>query len=112
MKLSGQKFRNSDTCEGRSFIAVDAPLDIAEITISGRYPETGWAVNREVHEMVYVKEGRGSLTIRGGAETQLSGGDVVSIAPGQAFAWSGDMTIIMACSPAFDIDQYEIEEES
>ena len=110
MKLRGQPFVNSDVCKGQSF-AANAPLDLAEIEISGRYPEFGWAMNREVYEMVYVKAGQGSLAIRGEAETQLAAGDVVSVAPGQAFAWDGDMTIVMACSPAFSTEQYEIIEE-
>ena len=111
MKLDGQAFQNSDTCQGLAFVAQGAPLDMAEITISGRYPESGWAVNREVHEMVHVKIGQGSLAIRGETETQLTARDIVSIAPCQAFAWSGDMTIVMACSPAFSAEQYEIIEE-
>lgn len=109
MKLHGQLFTNSDTCKGQSF-AADAPLDLAEIEISGRYPEVGWACNRECHEMVRVLRGMGRLMLRGGEMTELSEGDVVHVPAGQWFAWSGDMTIIMACSPAFSPEQYEVEE--
>ena len=111
MKLNGVEFRNSESCEGTTFIDPAANIDIAVIKITGRYPESGWAVNRMVHELVYVKQGVGSLTVRGTGETQLSEGSVVSVAPGERFVWDGNMTIIMACNPPFNPDQYDIEEE-
>ncbi len=110
MKLNGQKFRNSATCEGSTFTASDAPLDMAEITISGRYPESGWAKNRKSHEIVRVLGGTGSLQLRDADTVRLAEGDVVHVPAGQWFAWGGDMTIIMACSPAFSPEQYEVEE--
>jgi hypothetical protein len=61
--------------------------------------------------MVYIRRGLGSLAIHDAGETQLSEGNVVSIAPGQRFAWNGKMTLIMACNPPFDPGQYEIEED-
>ena len=110
MKLHGQEFTNSDTCHGVAF-AAGAPLDMAEITISGRYPEKGWARNLESHEMVRVLQGVGNLALRDGEITELAEGDVVHVPPETWFAWSGSMTILMACSPAFSPEQYEIEEE-
>lgn len=86
------------------------PLDIAEITITGRYPESGWARNKECHEMVRVQSGKGQLLLKSSEVTELSEGDVAYVPPGVWFAWNGDMTILMACSPTFNEDQYEIEE--
>ena len=110
MKLHGQPFTNSDTCHGVAF-AANAPLDLAEIEISGRYPERGWARNLESHEMVRVLRGAGSLTLRDGEVIALAEGDTVHVPAGDWFAWNGDMTVLMACSPAFDSKQYEIKEE-
>lgn len=109
MKLVGTPFKNSDTCEGVAFTDSSAGVDMSVIDITGRYPESGWAVNREVYEMVYIKRGLGSLIIRDAEEISLSEGDVVSVAPGQKFAWNGDMTIVMACSPPFNLQQYGVE---
>lgn len=108
MKVSGKKFTNSTTCFGESFTSVDAPLDLAEIAITGRYPESGWACNHECHEMVRILSGSGSLILRDSGTTELRDGDVVHVPAETWFAWSGTMTIIMACSPAFALDQYEI----
>lgn len=109
-KLAGKSFENSKTCHGVAF-AADAPLDLAEITISGRYPENRWARNLKSHEMVRGLRGSGSLILRDGETTELKEGDVVHVPPQTWFAWSGNMTILMACSPAFNSNQYEIERE-
>lgn len=110
MKLNGVPFVNSNTCKGLVFAASSAPLDMAEIVISGRYPESGWARNLESHEIVRVLRGTGNLTLRDGGAKDLAEGDAVHVPPKTWFAWSGDMTILMACSPAFNPGQYEIEE--
>lgn len=109
MKLEGAPFVNSSTCHGVAFSA-GAPLDMAEITIDGRYPEQGWARNTKSHEMVRIVRGTGSLELRDDETTQLAEDDVIHVPPGTWFAWSGDMTITMACSPAFNSEQYETKE--
>ena len=111
MKLTGVEFTNSPSCHGTAFAAGDAPLDIAEISINGRYPEQGWAQNHESHEMVRVLRGTGSLSLKDDTTIPLTEGDVVHVPPKTWFAWDGTMTIIMACSPVFTPDQYEIKED-
>lgn len=108
MKLQGEAFTNSDTCHGTAFVA-EAPLDMAEIVISGRYPQTGWARNRQSHEMVRVLHGAGSLALGEGSATPLAEGDVIHVPPDTWFAWEGDMTMLIVCSPPFSAEQYEIE---
>lgn len=113
MRLTGQDFINSDTCKGTVYVPEGAPMDFAEIMISGRYPEEDWAVNREVYEIVRVHRGAGSLAVRGAGVTKLLQGDMVHVPPNTAFAWQGNMTLHMTCSPPFNSEQYEvIKEES
>lgn len=111
MVLESNQFKNSAACKGVSYTAEPAPVDMAVIDITGRYPDRGWAVNRVVHEIVYVQRGVGSLAIKGSEVMNLQEGLVVSVAPGERFAWDGDMIIVMACSPPFDPEQYTLEEQ-
>lgn len=111
MELKGETFKNSPTCEGAAYVDSEALIDMSKIDITGRYPESGWAVNEVTHEMVFVARGIGSLAIKGQQVTHLSEGTVVSVAPGKRFAWEGDMTLIMSCNPPFSSDQYKVEEE-
>ena len=112
MKLHGQSFENSPDCRGVAYAVPQVHHDIAPIEITDRYPAQGWAVNREVHETVYVARGIGRLALQSGVVTELSVGDVVTVEPNTAFAWDGDMTIVMVCEPAFHPDQYEIIQET
>ena len=113
-KLEGIPFQNSETCKGVAYSTEGAPIDFAEITITGTYPEEGWAVNRDAHEMVRVHRGAGSLALKETGEIQLLQGDVVHVPPQTAFAWNvrdDEMILHMSCSPPFSPEQYEIIEE-
>lgn len=110
-RLQGIEFSNGPTCRGVSYAMPGAKLDLAEISIDGRYPEAGWAKNRQSDELVRVSEGEGLLTIRGGETVQIQSGDVVHVPTGEQFYWQGNMTIWMACSPSFNPEQYEVEED-
>ena len=103
---------NGDAYKGVSMAAEGAPVDMAIIQIEGRYPSEGeWAVNHEVHEMVHVTRGFGSVAVRGAQMQELRAGDTVHVAPGLYFAWDGHMELAMACSPPFSPGQYEVVKE-
>lgn len=108
MKLDGEQFQNSPNCKGTAYTIPGMGHDIASINISGRYPASGWAVNHEVHETVYVMKGLGELAFRDGDTMQLGTGDVVMVLPEVPFAWSGTMELVMVCEPAFTPRQHEI----
>ncbi len=112
MKIEGEQFKNGETCEGVVFANENIPHDIATIKITGRYPENDWAMNEIAHELVMVSEGSGSLEFKDGDSLELHTGDAVSVEPGKWFAWNGEMTLIIACSPAFSPDQYKLEDEN
>lgn len=84
----------------------DAALCGAVALIRGRYPETGFVVNRKVKEMVYVLAGRGNVETAAGPLV-LAQGDVVLLDKDEAFAWGGDMDLFIVTTPRFDVDQYE-----
>jgi len=109
---SGFAFSNSAECFGESFDVLNAPLNLARITIGSRYPEEGYLYNLEAHEMVYVVTGSGSLHTPDSDTQKLSAGDAIYLEPGQRFAWDGDMSIVTACSPAFENSKHIAEEKS
>lgn len=110
MKLAGVPFENSKTCKGVAFVSDEMNVDMSVIEISGRYPESGWALNGEVSEIVYVQRGKGRLYLEGG-ETEIEQEAVVAVPAGRKFFWDGDMTLIMACNPPFNSGQYSMIEE-
>lgn len=110
MKIEGQPFHNSETCEGISYGSERAEHDIALIKITGRYPGEGWAMNELSDEIVVVTEGRGRLIRKDEVVLELEQGDGVFVEAGTWFAWDGNMTLTMACRPSFSPDQYRWKE--
>ncbi len=76
---------------------------IAEL--DGRYPEKDFVTNESSRELVYVLRGSGNI-IMPDKEIPLSAGDVLLIAPGDVYAWSGKMALYMANTPRFKPTQH------
>ena len=58
-----QQFKNSDLYIATEYDFGDKTIDIATAEINGRYPDTGYCVNTDVKEMIYVLSG-GDFTPR------------------------------------------------
>jgi mannose-6-phosphate isomerase-like protein (cupin superfamily) len=98
--------KNSDICIVTEYPMLDKDLDFAIVGISGRYPESQRAVNTVCKEIVYVQQGTGKVIVNG-IDYKLNMGDIVLIEAGEKFYWEGDMTLNIACHPAFSIDQHQ-----
>jgi mannose-6-phosphate isomerase-like protein (cupin superfamily) len=101
-------FSNSDTCSGFEFPFEDKDLNIAVITVNGRYPEKGYLTNEVCKEIGYVLSGSGAVGKSDGEIQTLSKGDAVLIEAGEIFYWQGDnLEMLMPCSPAFYPEQHK-----
>ena len=108
----GTEFRNSDICYGREYNPGSGTIDIAKISIRGRFPETGYGYLEEAHEMAVVIKGNGYIETKAGVRHDLKAGDVVYVEPMERFRWGGDMDLIVPCGPAFDPAKHKLEEET
>lgn len=106
----GIEFRNSDLCFGREYKPDTDKIDVAKISIRGRFPEKGWGYLEESHEMAVVIKGSGYIEAKDGEREELVAGDVVYIEPDRRFCWGGDMDMIVPCGPAFDPDKHRQED--
>jgi len=105
-KIQRKKFANGDCCTIYEYPMEDCDINGAVISLSGRYPDKGWAINEICKEMGYIVSGSGKLVVEG-KEYELSAGDLVLINPGEKFYWEGNMEIFMPCTPAWDSGQYK-----
>jgi mannose-6-phosphate isomerase-like protein (cupin superfamily) len=97
--------KNSDICLVTEYPSMDDHLNFAIVKISGKYPSTGAATNLECKEIVFVHEGEGSVVVNGSSQP-LAAGDVILIEPGERFVWEGEMSLFIACHPAFTSEQH------
>jgi mannose-6-phosphate isomerase-like protein (cupin superfamily) len=101
-----KSFRNSKTCWGEAFSFGDSELDIALVTVDGRYPQTGQVTNDVCREIAYVVSGSGSVGVDDTVH-KLAAGDAVMLMPGERFWWEGRMLkMLMPCAPAFYPEQH------
>ncbi|MDF2550166.1 MAG: hypothetical protein K0S07_1233 [Chlamydiales bacterium] len=106
-KHQSQHFTPHPSCSIQQFPTEDAEIDMALATISERYPEKGFALNRIAKMIVYVLKGEGSVVFKE-REIALSAGDVVLIAPGEAYFWRGALELLIAATPKWSPEQSEI----
>lgn len=97
--------KNSENCVVSEFPTDDQQINFATAKITARYPETGLASNTLCREIVYVQEGAGKIVVDN-VEYSLAKGDVILVLPNEKFYWEGNMTIHIACTPAFTPEQH------
>lgn len=97
--------KNSENCVVNEYPIEDKEINFAIADVSSRYPETGFATNTICKEIVYVQEGSGKVIVNS-IEYTLQCGDVILISPNEKFYWDGNMTLHIACTPAFTSDQH------
>lgn len=98
-------FENSPACEGVSYGGTGEDIDGALIRVDGRYPDSGFLVNEQSKELVYITSGSGRLLARDGGH-DFTSGDVIFIDNREEFAWSGTFEGFFATSPRFDPTQH------
>jgi mannose-6-phosphate isomerase-like protein (cupin superfamily) len=105
-KSQTTSFSNSPTCSGEEFAFGDKDLNIAVVTVNGRYPARGHLLNKVCKEIAYVLSGHGKVGVDDQVH-ELKPGDAVLIVPGERFYWEGsDLRMVMPCSPAFYPEQH------
>ena len=77
----------------------NANLNVAPISIKGRYPETGYTSNQVSDSIVHIIDGSGLLATNNGASVELAKNDQVHLAVGDAYYFEGILEIISStCS--------------
>jgi len=99
--------QNSASCSVYDFGGIGV-IDGADISIHGRYPENGFAVNAKSDLVIRIISGSGKL-ITGDCEAILSPGDVAFIERAEAYCFEGkNLELFMACTPAWSPKQYRV----
>ena len=97
--------------ERPGFSAVDilatSAANIAEICLTNRYPETGFAMNRHSEMFVRVLEGRVTLTCEG-YEATLQPGSTVVVEPNRPYFWLPDrfVRLLVFSTPPWTPEQH------
>lgn len=74
-------------CQVREY-KLDTELDCAIVSVKGRYPLEGKALNQQCKGIAYVAKGKGSITMKDRV-FELSARDAVLIEPEEVYHWEG-----------------------
>jgi len=106
-KEKAPEHQNSPACTAIEYaFENETDINIARIHLHGRYPETGYALNEKVKELMYVISGSGTLTTAKQSVT-LNEGDAVLIQPNESYCLEGEMTLIIPSAPAWYVEQHK-----
>lgn len=83
----------------------DANLNLAPISIKGRYPETGYTSNTVSDSIVHIIGGSGLIELRDGTTTRLAIHDQLHLSVGDAYFFEGDLDILYAATPSWTPQQ-------
>lgn len=83
-------------------------MNVARIKISGRYPETGYTINKEVDSIVHVISGKGAFGKLNENAIIIGAHDQVYIEKGEAYYFEGELEIIYCATPAWTPKQTEL----
>lgn len=103
-----KKKKNSEVCLINEYNLEDKDIDISKATITGRYPNEGYALNEISKELIYIINGEGTINFENESKS-FSRGDTILIDKNTKFYWDSEYceaTII--CTPPFDINQYKL----
>lgn len=88
-------------------------MNDAEITITGRYPAEGYAVNDISSALVSIESGSGIVTVKDSEPQTLETGDRILINSGESYFFKamGKLEIRYIATPAWTVEQSRIIEE-
>lgn len=101
-----------DGFSGIDYKKCDEDIDFAIIKVNGKSPKTGYQVNTECKELLYIIEGSGILSMKDmSSEIKFSKGDVIVIHRGEFYSFEGNFEASVSCTPAWTAEQHQYVEE-
>lgn len=86
----------------------DKDINFAVIKINCRSPKTGFQVNTKCKELLYIMNGKGTIVLKENKETiDFKKGDVILINQNECYAFEGNFTAAVPCTPAWTSEQHK-----
>lgn len=101
-----KEYSNSANCNGFEFDLGDKNLDGAVVTVNGRYPDKGRAINEECKEIAYIIDGSGQVVIEE-KPFDIRKEDLIVIDKGERYYWDGNFKLFVYYSPAWSPEQHK-----
>lgn len=107
IKREQAEFYSGDGYSGMDYPSSDKDINFAVIKINCRSPRTGYQVNTECKELLYIINGNGTLYLKNDSEVIFNQGDVVLIDKNEWYAFDGNFEAAVPCTPAWTREQHK-----
>ena len=108
IKKSEAEFYSGDGYSGMDYPSSDKDINFAVININGRSPKTGFQVNTDCKELLYIINGSGTLHMKNNNEKiEFNQGDVILIDKNECYAFAGTFEAAVPCTPAWSSEQHK-----
>lgn len=102
---------SGDGYSGIDYPSKDKDINFAVININGRSPKNGFQVNTECKELLYIMNGSGTMYLqKENQKIDFKEGDCILIDKNECYAFEGDFTAAVPCTPAWTSEQHEYVE--
>ena len=103
-------YKKSNECHNMEYPLGDPDINVSVATVNGKYPETGYCINLEVKELLYIMEGAGKL-IKKDEIIEFKAGDVILVGKAEAYRWDANCKVLISCAPAWYEEQHKLINE-
>lgn len=111
IKKEQAEFYTGDGYSGLDYPSLDKDINFAVININCRSPKSGFQVNRNCKELVYIINGTGSIYFKdSNKKIDFNQGDVIVIDKNECYAFDGNFEAAVPCTPAWTSEQHEYVE--
>lgn len=108
IKKEKAEFYSGDGYSGMDYPSFDKDINFAVININSRSPKTGYQVNTECKELLYIIKGNGIIFMKENNEkVEFSQGDVIIIDKNEYYAFEGNFEAAVPCTPAWYSEQHK-----
>lgn len=99
---------SGDGYSGLDYPIKDADINFGVIKIDGRSPKTGFQVNTDCKEMLYILNGNGIMYLKNSEEEiHFVQGDVLLLDKNECYAFEGNFEAAVPCTPAWTSEQHK-----
>lgn len=108
IKKEQAEFYSGDGYSGMDYPSIDKDINFAVIKINCRSPKTGFQVNTNCKELLYIINGKGTLYMKNNnKEIEFNKGDVILIDKNEYYAFDGEFEAAVPCTPAWTSKQHK-----
>ena len=108
IKKEKAEFYSGDGYSGMDYPSADKDINFAVIKINSRSPKTGFQVNINCKELLYIINGNGIMYMKDSDEKiDFNQGDVILINQNECYAFDGNFEAAVPCTPAWTSEQHK-----